>query len=563
MAGMAGIPVAISGGSGGGEDQPVKGIPVQGYGKQSGAGGNFRPNRGFQHRDVLVVMLALNFSLMYTLATSLYLNSGDGKEFKFFWTYRLPVNDQRANMTAAKDQIMNAYLSNRDTSLPRLAAMLEDAYDAARCHPTEYVSGTGFSWGREQVSPTCLCLRNMHVEYVKGCRVPDGRGNIGLTPEQMGTPETIKNVTAVANAVRDRCFQHVRPTQIEDEANGMLSTNLVGNVMCYNSIMFLFSWFVFMFDGITRMDDGPNAPFPNAGYDIPRAKLWGCAYVGQAPRYIVGFLAIALGYVPVALNFAVDNIVQGAVVTVFYILYAVLCILFLRMEEADVANDNSFPFRKSIMFWFGYTIVLPLVVSALYVVMGRRDMILMWISIMSCVAAGVCALGIEFMQTSYAYAAFGIAYDGISPMSSGKRMQTVDSMSDDFDVHVYSRRKNMMLKCVLICIVAIVSLNVLTSLPIFPSGVFSNTYYVVLAVAALLIIPFFLSLRYMMLAPATDSAGKVNKDMKLAWMRGGTWDWWPMDAVTVEFVARLVLTLAVASDLWGIGIYDLESSWHY
>ena len=61
-----------------------------------------------------------------------------------------------------------------------------------------------------QVSPTCNCVRNTHVEYVKAV-TPNG---IHLPESVMDNEQSKRNRLWISNRLKMECFQSLRHTQV-------------------------------------------------------------------------------------------------------------------------------------------------------------------------------------------------------------------------------------------------------------------------------------------------------------------------------------------------------------
>lgn len=157
------------------------------------------------------ISLVINLLLLFTLSVTVLTNLEDAGMFSFGWTYRLNTNDASVDMNAAREAIRTAYAANTDSSLDHLGSMLDDFYDLARCKPALYDGG--LEWSAGEISPTCNCVRNMHVEYVKSVR-PAGEG---LNRTAMNSTDTRDKVQKVTRALDLKCFTAVRHTQVRTD----------------------------------------------------------------------------------------------------------------------------------------------------------------------------------------------------------------------------------------------------------------------------------------------------------------------------------------------------------
>lgn len=164
---------------------------------------------GAKRNDTRLVYFLLNVALMWLLLASTIVNARDMRFFTFSWTRRLQSNDAWMNMSDAKEDITRMYHDNDDSSLVGLGRMMDTIFRNASCRPVLYDGG--LDWMPHEVSPTCNCLRNIHVDYIKAVR-PQG---VGLSANQFRDPDTISKTKNTTNAMRARCFDSVRPTQVK------------------------------------------------------------------------------------------------------------------------------------------------------------------------------------------------------------------------------------------------------------------------------------------------------------------------------------------------------------
>ena len=121
--------------------------------------------------------------------------------FSFGWSNRIIE-------TPGRDAVATMYKDNKNTSNAKLEQILKDSLDLALCRPVTY--NGGLQWQPEEVSPTCNCLRNMHVEYVKSVTP----GGVQLPEEVMNTAQSKLNSLWISNRLKTECFQNLRHTQV-------------------------------------------------------------------------------------------------------------------------------------------------------------------------------------------------------------------------------------------------------------------------------------------------------------------------------------------------------------
>lgn len=160
------------------------------------------------NRDMLVAALIFNIALLNLFTITVVTNTEDASLFSFGWTFRLTSKDPYADMSAAKGVITDMYVNNRISNPQMLGAMLDDIFAIAKCKPAVYDGG--LEWNAEEASPTCNCLRNMHVEYIKSVN-PNGKN---LTTPEMGNDDTKVKTAAVVKVIERKCFEAIRHSQV-------------------------------------------------------------------------------------------------------------------------------------------------------------------------------------------------------------------------------------------------------------------------------------------------------------------------------------------------------------
>jgi hypothetical protein len=164
------------------------------------------------NKDMLLAALIFNIALLNTFSLSVVTNTKDAAMFSYGWTFRLGSKDKGSDMVSAMDTISNMYTGNRNSERPALGTMLDRIFEVAKCNPLSYDGG--LQWRPEEISPTCNCLRNMHVEYVKSVN-PAG---LGLNITEMANTDTVTKTKVVVAAIKKKCFSAIRHTQVPPQA---------------------------------------------------------------------------------------------------------------------------------------------------------------------------------------------------------------------------------------------------------------------------------------------------------------------------------------------------------
>lgn len=403
-----------------------------------------------------VVSVAFNLILLATLAFSVIVNTQDAELFSFGWTYRLSSRD--LNMQHVQEQIAAKYLNNTNSSKVALGMMTDEILDMAHCKNAIYSSG--LSWLAQDTSPTCNCLRNMHVEYIKAI-TPNG---VGLNVTQMKNNDTNVKTQAVVRAINMKCFKAVRMTQVEhmsdpldpDKKGTLHQTNILGNVLYWNVLGCITSLTIFVLD----IAPGQNGEMPSMSMDCSPMML----------ERVIFAMAFFLGLLSGAISYGFVNATYASGLTFIPFVFFLFCSYHVYYE-----NDQQvrYPARKRLVFWIQYILVLPFVVHCMHMLLQRRDVTLNWIVFWASVVVGMCSLGNELLQTYSEY------------------------LGPDDDNAKFGAKKNMMIRIVMMCIVLLVLQAFLGTFPVFPWVPFSNMYSAMGVAAVIIILPLISTARYL------------------------------------------------------------------
>jgi hypothetical protein len=182
-----------------------------------------------KNKDMLAAAVIFNVALINVLAISVAVNLQDTKLFTYGLTYRLNSRDPLQDMASARDTISNMYLDNKFSDKVKLGLMLDNIHKVAQCNTVEFDGG--LRWNAGDVSPTCNCLTNMHIEYIKSVN-PLG---IGLNEAEMLNADTKNKTEAVVKAVQKKCFNAIRHTQVmcrvvvyvSDDGHGVMFVTII------------------------------------------------------------------------------------------------------------------------------------------------------------------------------------------------------------------------------------------------------------------------------------------------------------------------------------------------
>jgi len=185
--------------------------PVASY-SQRGNDDSAKPSSIVSNRDFLLVAFVLNMAMVWTVGITLAVDREDVPMLSFGWTFRLPSNDERFNMSRASENIVNMYKENTigtahtNIGAQALANMLDSSLSHAGCKHA--IADGSLTWRQSEISPTCNCLRNTHIAYVTAVNPVV----LGLNQSKDAT-ERDKIDTIVAS-IPKKCFMWVRHTQV-------------------------------------------------------------------------------------------------------------------------------------------------------------------------------------------------------------------------------------------------------------------------------------------------------------------------------------------------------------
>lgn len=298
--------------------------------------------------------LALSFTIMTT---------GNGlKLLTLRWTWRLPGTDLYNSLEDSYKKVDDTYTANILTTKAGLAKVMTDNYNAAGCLASHFDGG--IEWGPGSVSPTCHCLRNFHLEYMKAV-TPNGRA---MTEADMQTPDTKDRVKEMLTLIKAKCFSAIRHTQFEklDDSAG---SNLAVVAACWNAIAM--SCVVYMYQSMN------NA-----------AKIQSTTK-GKAFSALVA-LAAFLCVVSAFMANGADSTNIGIVECVFTLIYCGVIFTYAMTMPSRLGPWTT--------YWYACLFFLPFLAQGLNSVMQRRDA---WCNhITGVIAASICLVStaIGFLQ---------------------------------------------------------------------------------------------------------------------------------------------------------------------
>jgi hypothetical protein len=267
---------------------------------------------------------------------------------------------------------------------------------------------------------------------------------------------------------------------LPDTANTLLMTNVVANVLYWNVMGCMFSFFIFLFDGVLRMDDTKD----------DMATILGYKEFTQTTNMVIGLVvAILIGW-NLFIPFTFITPLYAVGILAMSIFFAVYSMYHVKREWDDIQVKNSYLPRKRHIFWIAYALTVPFVAISMDMLLQRRDWILNWTVFFSVLVVGLCSLGIEMLQSSFEH----------TVMNRNKRVQgasDVQRTKNSQDMGILCRRKNTVIRIIMVCTGIIVLTACVATFATFPSTPFSNSYMAVILVAFVLTLPLISSGRHL------------------------------------------------------------------
>lgn len=251
-------------------------------------------------------------------------------------------------------------------------------------------------------------------------------------------------------------------------------TNIGANVLLWNVMGALMSMFIFVFDGMHAANRASGKD-GSTQLEAPGPRMPGRVLILNTDHFsrmstlsvIVGTLFLVI-WAPASLITTIPHFYVAGIIGIPVVFWGVLY-FFLYMDEKHHIYQ-----RKYMMFWVMYAVTMPFVATAFFMLLQRRDVILNWSLCFIALAVGMCSVAIEIVQRSYEYA-----------------------VQNGLMVCGFCRKKNMVIKIIMLCQCLMVGLMVLSALPVYPATTFSNSYQTILIVSVIISVPLALCARYL------------------------------------------------------------------
>lgn len=255
--------------------------------------------------------------------------------------------------------------------------LLQDAvFTKAKCFGVSYAGDQ--QWKAGEVSPMCNCLENMLTEFV----MAHVGNNASMIPQlelidRALLLKTNKTATraVIEGTIRKKCFTGVRATQVEDlyDTSSFFSLNIVNGVIVWNTLSAGVSFFVTWQTMSEQMDKRKL-----------NTKDQGVIAVSTNILRDVGMFvgAVVLLHWPLVVILLQGRLWETALSVGIPVLFFVGFVGGMQMmghyrdtrKKANGAEPpQSWQFRKSLVFWVSYTIILPYIVGSFNALTQRRD----------------------------------------------------------------------------------------------------------------------------------------------------------------------------------------------
>lgn len=427
------------------------------------------------------VMLAFGTFMSLALALTILLGIGDGlKLMTLRWTWRLPGTDFYDTLDLSYAEVHKSYTENTLTTKEGLSSVMIANFKAAGCLASHFDGG--IEWSPGSVSPTCHCLRNFHLEYIKAV-TPRG---VPLNPTEMQTQDTKDRVAEMLKLIKSKCFTAIRHTQFE-RIDKQAGSNLVIVAACWNVIAMACLFYVYK---SMRHHEGTPTTTMEYGFNM------------------VMFATLVVAMIAALAANGEDSTFVGWVQCIVTLVYLLVVIYYAMNKPTEISNWTN--------YWYACLFFLPFLAQALNGVMQRRDA---WCNHLTGVmTASIClvSVAIGFMQSDDGGVMKSIK--GLSAASAG--LMVIATFTFTF--------------------------------PSFPTTPFFNMQFTMLVVAGLLAFPAIYNVVFL-----HDPRGPGNKggeDLKshTFFSRESCYE-----VFVVEFLARVIFTFSVMSDLWSMQGSDL------
>lgn len=330
-----------------------------------------------------------------------------------------------------------------------------------------------------------------------------------------------------------RCFTTSRPTQMEDLADPFKDaskgryTNVVAVAIFWNVVSTISAVFVFFVKYAEKSDE--KKIMLSVTGAVGSVKILGTFMVLMAVSFLcsLGILAADVG---TAQNITYILISFGYAAFVAWTAYMCTGGDSSSGQQQQVSKWRRVQISQTGVFWIGYTLVIPFVVTAGNMLNQRRDYTYVVQILLASLSVGIGSIAAE------------MTYSAASEQMIKEKANGDGYMFDERYV-INKKRKDDIVFDVLVCILVQLAAIFCSDFPTFPYTPFSNTNKAasVSSIPIMFLIPICQMVYLLVKAPLDEKLGGK--------------EWIPQYAA-LDFVSRFIFTLAVCYDIQGARTED-------
>lgn len=331
-----------------------------------------------------------------------------------------------------------------------------------------------------------------------------------------------------------RCFRVTRQTQVEDlvdpftDKNSAMYTNVLTVALYWNVISTISSAFLWYTETLRMKEKEENNRNANKFIFFSLTVFAAC------------FFSMITNTEPI----------QSAICIVFCGVFFLLA-LYLRMDSSqeltDISRTTHLDLNQKILFWIGYTMTLPVLVLGANMLAQRRDWFYNIQMIMMAAGIGIAAFAAEFVYSAATDILFQKSDSEEKKEESTFLLNKAAIILRNSETEM--REKNDIISDILMGILFQVFVMWCAEFPTFPANTFSNAKRsTCIVVPLLLLLPIFQCTRLLVKKPDIQDMSKLHEaQFHCSWIP---------QLSAVDFVARILFTLALIYDLRSLSIVD-------
>lgn len=344
----------------------------------------------------------------------------------------------------------------------------------------------------------------------------------------------------ISNTSFKKCFRITRPTQVEeladpfkDGSDGFYSTNVVAAGLYWNVISTITAIFLY-FVHLAQDDDGSATRH---------------VFLSQNPKWmltilIVSIISACLFGTPCFLMSGPGHIAAFVLPIFLFGFFVIACAIMAKnkaaLMEKDVDKWIAVKITSAIVFWIGFTVVLPVIVTAGNMLSQKRDFMQVVHKII--MSAGI-GLGCLAAETTYYAATTKIATSKVSGQDVSK-----ETTIKNFSYKLKKKKDDILsdiLKCIVLQMVGIFCSDFAT----FPQTQYSNANKAasLISIPMLMLVAFLHILRLLFKSTSLEEV-LIDKEVDTKN--------WTVQLAFLDLAARLVFTICLWCDLQSTGNSD-------